>query len=189
MPQNIQLIIGSTRENRIGKSIAEWVVQQAKDNDVNLQVIDLKAINLPNFNAPIPPSRTPVTTEAGKAWASKIAQGDAYIFLTPEYNRSIPSSLKNALDYLVTEWKEKPATIISYGYIDGGSNATKHLTDILGWLKIDIRGKLNLELSKAKLDENGQIADIHSDLAPYENPFATMLNALVNTRKPEVISV
>ena len=125
MSKNIKLVIGSTRQNRVGKSIASWIEDKLANNStITLETIDLKEENLPIMDSPIPPAYAAVDTEAAKAWSRKIRTADGFIFLTPEYNRSIPASLKNALDYLVTEWKDKPAIIVSYGYIDGGKNAT-----------------------------------------------------------------
>ena len=61
------------------------------------------------------------------------------MFVTPEYNHSIPGALKNALDHLRNQWWDKPAGIISYGSI-GGARAAEHLRTILGELKIaDVR--------------------------------------------------
>jgi len=42
-------------------------------------------------------------------WARTIASYDAFVFVTPEYNRSVPASLKNAIDFLYNEWSNKVA--------------------------------------------------------------------------------
>lgn len=180
MPKNIKLIIGSTRENRIAPQIAEWVQTNANRTDISLEILDLKEVDLPAFAAPIPPAYAPTDTEAGKAWASQIEAADGFIFLTAEYNRSIPSSLKNALDYLVAEWKEKPAVIVSYGYIDGGQSATRHLRDIFDWLKIrTIEPTIALQLSQETVDENGQIKDSESSFAGYVDDLDRAVSELV----------
>ena len=120
MAKNIQLIIGSTRQNRVGAQVAEWVKRHAEAHEgINVEVIDLKQENLPFFDAPTPPLYAPDSSAAGQAWAKKIERGDGFIFVTPEYNRGIPASLKNALDFLVAEWNHKPAAVVSYGWIDG----------------------------------------------------------------------
>lgn len=170
MSKNIQLIIASTRSNRMADQIASWVTTQAaKNNDINLEVVDLKKVNLPKFDTPIPPAYAPIDTAEAKAWAEKIDSADGYIFLTPEYNRSIPAALKSALDYLVAEWKEKPAGIISYGWIDGGQSASNHLSDILGWLKVGVaETNAALHLKAEIMNEQGAIADIDKAFAEYE---------------------
>lgn len=179
MAKNIKLIIGSARQGRAGKQIADWLVDTAKQEGVNLEVLDLQTIALPNFDAAVPPAYMPTQTEAGKAWQAMIAEADGFVFLTPEYNRSIPSSLKNAIDYLVEEWKEKPAAIVSYGYIDGGSSATGHLQDIFDWLKIkNVGEKITIQLTQDTFDENGIFKDADATLGEYKEAFITSLKAI-----------
>ncbi len=184
MSNTIHLIIGSTRQNRLGADIAAWVEEQAAKNPtINLQVIDLLAENLPAFDAPVPPAYAPSQTEHGKAWAAKIAKTDRLIFLTPEYNRSMPSSLKNALDYLVDEWKGKPAAIVSYGYIDGGQKAAAHLSDVLGWLKLNLlAGSIHLHIKPDMMTPTGSFADITTAFAEYEKPLHEALRTLIDTQ-------
>ena len=168
MPKNIQLIIGSTRQNRLGPQIAEWVQKHAEEHeDITVEVVDLKEENLPLMDAAVPPSYAPIDTPEAKAWAEKIGRGDGYIFVTPEYNRGMPASLKNALDYLVAEWKDKPAVVVSYGYIDGGQSAARHLYDVLSWLKVaTAESSVHLKLSPEIMGENG-IADTEKAFADY----------------------
>ena len=180
MAKKIQLIIGSTRENRVGAQVAEWVATHARAfDDIDLEVIDLKEVNLPFFAAPIPPSYSPDTSEAGIAWAKKISEGDGYIFVTPEYNRGIPAALKNALDYLVAEWKDKPATVVSYGYIDGGQSALKHLHDVLGWLKVSTtESTVSIKLTQDMMGATG-IKDVDAAFADYETVIEDALKELI----------
>lgn len=180
MSKKIQLIIGSTRENRVGAQVARWVATQAeKHDDIELEVIDLKEVNLPFFNAATPPLYAPDGSEAGQAWAAKIAQGDGFIFVTPEYNRGIPAALKNALDFLVEEWKEKPAAVVSYGYIDGGQSASKHLHDVLAWLKVaTAESTVSLKLTQEMMGATG-IKDVNEAFADYELVIDEALQELV----------
>jgi NAD(P)H-dependent FMN reductase len=179
MSKKIKLIIGSTRQNRKGKAIADWLVDQANDEGVQIEVLDLKEINLPNFDAPIPPSFAPTQTDEGKTWQKQVGEADAFIFLTAEYNRSIPSSLKNAIDYLVDEWSNKPSLIVSYGYIDGGLSATKHLKDILGWVKSDVLDEsITIKFDRDTFAEDGSFADIDSTLSDTKIPFIQSLKLL-----------
>ena len=179
MSKNIKLIIGSTRQNRAGSAVAQWVEKHAQTTGITLEIIDLKELNLPTFDAPVSPAYAPTETEAGKAWATQIVEADGIIFLTPEYNRSIPASLKNAIDYLSSEWKEKPSAIVSYGYIDGGKGATNHLTDILNWLKATaIEPKTSILLTQDMFDETGAFKDIDASFAPYADTLQTALKQL-----------
>lgn len=178
MSKKIKLIIGSTREGRVGAPVAEWLVKVANERDVNLEVIDLKDENLSFFNGPSP-MYVPASTEEDKAWSAKITSGDAYIFLTSEYNRSIPAPLKNAIDHLYHEWGEKPASIVSYGYIDGGGSATKHLTDTLNWVKMKIVGPpVAITLAQDFFAEDGSFKDVDSALESAKVPFIEVLKAI-----------
>lgn len=177
----VTLIIGSTRQNRNADPVAEWVkAQVAKNPDVELSVLDLKAEALPFFESPVPPAYVPDATEHGKAWAAKIGESERFIFLTSEYNRSIPASLKNGIDYLVAEWNGKPAAIVSYGFVDGGGSATSHLKDILGWVKMKINTtNVALPLSQDIMNDSGTVADPHAAFADHADEFAATLAELV----------
>lgn len=178
MSKKIKLIIGSTRQNRVGDRIAQWFVTAAKDNGTELEVIDLQQENLSFFNGPSP-MYVPAQTEEGKAWSAKISEAEAYIFVTSEYNRSIPAALKNAIDYLFHEWGGKPAAIVSYGYIDGGGSATKHLTDILNWVKISVvEPTVAVQLTQDTFADDGSFKDIDAAMSAAKEPFLKALAAL-----------
>lgn len=129
----LQIIIGSTRPNRMTERLAKWVANEAKNlEDTTVDLVDLADYNIPFFDEAISPRYNPnrqINAEAGK-WVDKLSEGDAYIFVTPEYNHSIPGVLKNALDYITTELDKKPATVVSHGGV-GGARAIIHLKEIL----------------------------------------------------------
>ena len=62
------------------------------------------------------------------------AAGDAFVVVTPEYNRGYPASIKNALDYLFEEWRHKPVAFVSYGMTSGGMRAAAQLTEVVAGL-------------------------------------------------------
>ncbi len=174
--KKIKLIVGSTRQGRVGSYVSEWLVKVAKENDVALEVIDLKEENLPFFDG-VSPMYAPDLVY--KDWSAKITEADAIIFVTAEYNRSIPAPLKNAIDHLFHEWGEKPAAIVSYGYIDGGGSATKHLTDVLNWLKMKIvEPTVSIQLAQDHMGEDGNFKDVDSALDHVKAPFVEALKAL-----------
>jgi len=65
-----------------------------------------------------------------------VARGDAYVFVTPEYNHGTPPSLLNALDYLVHEWAYKPAAFVSYGGVSAGLRSVQMTKPVLLSLRI-----------------------------------------------------
>lgn len=72
------------------------------------------------------------STRAGRA--DTVRAYDGYVFVTPEYNRSFPGVLKNALDRVYAEWHDKAAGIVCFG-ADGGVRAAEALRPVLGALR------------------------------------------------------
>lgn len=179
MSKKIKLIIGSTRQGRVGKPLSDWLLRAAKDSGHDIEVFDLQEIDLPPFDAAVPPAYKPTETPEGKAWAQMVGDADGFVFVTPEYNRSIPSGLKNAIDYLTTEWKEKPAAIVSYGYIDGGKSAAKHLQDIFDWLKIkNVGQEMAILFNQQTFAEDGQFVDVDTALGGIKDDFKKSLQSI-----------
>lgn len=143
----LQVIIGSTRPNRAGKGVGEWVYEAAKNrDDIEVELVDIADFDLPLLDEPMPPSLGEHAKEHTKRWAEKIAEADGYIFVTAEYNHSVPGALKNAIDFLYKEWNNKAAGFVSYGS-NSGSRAVEHLRGIMGEIQIaDIREQLLLSL-------------------------------------------
>lgn len=136
---HIKIILGSTRPNRFGVQPAEWIKQLSAHytDKASFEIVDLKEIGLPFLDEPAPPST--VQEYAGdhtKAWASIIGPADGFVFVTSEYNHSVPASLKNAIDFLYKEWNYKPAALVAYGADAGGARAIEHLRNILSWVKV-----------------------------------------------------
>lgn len=185
MSKTIHLLIASTREGRVGPAIADWVQQQIKDKfDAEVKIIDLYDEKLPFFNNSVSPMRMPDNTPHGQAWAKKIKDVERMIIITPEYNRSMPASLKNALDYLWEEWHNLPTAIISYGHIDGGARAAMHLKDTLGWLKVNrIENELNIPLTVEMLNEKGQLKDHHQAFKTHAKELEVLVSELLDASK------
>ncbi len=145
----IAVIIGSTRPNRVGERVARWVHETAsRREDAEFELIDLLDYDLPLYDEPKPPSAGAHTKPHTIRWAEKVSGFDGYLFVTPEYNHSTSGALKNALDYLYSEWADKPAGFVSYGGM-GGVRAVEHLRGIMGQLHMaDVGTQLPLILSR-----------------------------------------
>ena len=140
--KKIGLIIGSTRNPRVGPSIAKLlhkVLVPKAEPRASLSVIDIADFNLPLFDESIIPARVTDPSQYGhehtRVWSRGISQYDGFIFLTSQNNWDIPASLKNALDYLFNEWSAKHILIVSYGG-HGGDKAASALTNICTGMKM-----------------------------------------------------
>lgn len=143
----VGIILGSTRPNRNGAAVAQWVLEQSqKRSDAEFELVDLVDFNLPVLDEPVPPSMGQYSKEHTKAWSAKVASFDAYVFVTPEYNHSTSGALKNAIDFLYKEWNNKSAGFVSYGSV-GGVRAVEHLRLIMAELQVaDVREQVALSL-------------------------------------------
>ena len=144
----IGIILGSTRPNRNGEQVANWVLDIAKRRtDAQFELVDLRDFPLPHLDEAIPPSLGQYQNDHTKKWAEKIASFDGYVMVTPEYNHSTSGVLKNAIDYLYAEWTNKAVGFVSYGSA-GGARAVEHLRLIAGELQMaDVRQQVALSLA------------------------------------------
>ena len=143
----IAIILGSTRPERKGEVVADWVVKQAAGRPATYDLIDLRDHPLPLLDEPVPPSMGQYTNDHTKAWAEVVAPYDGYVFVTPEYNHSTSGVLKNAIDYLYAEWNNKACAFVGYGSL-GGARAIEHLRAIASELQMaDVRQQVALSLA------------------------------------------
>ncbi|CAG9940141.1 unnamed protein product [Clonostachys rosea f. rosea IK726] len=142
----IAVVTCSTRSPRLNPFVTQSVYDllESHHKDASLALLDLAEQSLPLYNEPAVPSQLPrddptphYTHEHTQKWSATAKQFDAFIFVTPQYNWSVPASLKNALDYLYHEWSGKPAAIVTYG-VRGGGRAGGHLRQILMGLRMNV---------------------------------------------------
>jgi NAD(P)H-dependent FMN reductase len=135
--KNVLLIMGSTRASRICPKITEWVMQIGRcDTDFDCEIVDLANWPLPMDDEPIIPAKgVPYHQAHTRAWSEKIKSADAVVFVTPQFNWGYPAVLKNAIDHLYHEWRNKPAVIVSYGG-HGGGKCAEQLRQVAGSVKM-----------------------------------------------------
>lgn len=134
MPK-LMVVLGSVREVRVGKSIADWVCQEAAaDGRFDVDFADLKEIDLPFMDEPTHPRLQQYTREHTKSWAERVNAADGFLFVFPEYNHSYSAPIKNALDYLNREWFRKPVGFVNWGGNSGGSRAQAALRPVVSLL-------------------------------------------------------
>ena len=125
----IQVIVGSTRQNRLSEKPAQWICEYAKTKpELEVELVDLRDYPLPLFDEPTAPMHLQgkYSDERVQTWAKKVAEADGYIVVSPEYNHGYPAVLKNAFDVLYPEWNNKPVGFVSYGTL-GGARGVEQL--------------------------------------------------------------
>ncbi|APX22290.1 MAG: NAD(P)H-dependent oxidoreductase [Rhodobacteraceae bacterium] len=137
MALKLKVITASTRPGRIGPIVSKWVAEQAGAHDkFDVEILDLDSFELPFLDEPNHPAMQSYTKEHTKKWSAAVADADAFVFVTPEYNSFPPASVVNALQALVVEWERKPAGVVSYGGISGGLRASQELRTLLANMNI-----------------------------------------------------
>ena len=146
-PPRIAVVTASTRPERVGPEVADWVMGvAAQRQDAAYEPLDLADVGLPFLDEPEPASSGNYTREHTRRWSETISGYDGFLFVTPEYNRGLPASLKNALDFLYAEWNNKAAGIVCYGS-SGGLRAAEHLKAVLGELQIaTVRAQVSISI-------------------------------------------
>ncbi len=150
----VAVIIGSTRPDRNAPSIARWLTAQlARRDDLRVDTIDLADLDLPGvLPAPDDPRALQLT--------KRIADADAFIVITPEYNHGYPASLKQAIDVPYHEWHAKPVSFVSYGGMSGGIRAVEQLRQVFAELHaVTIRD--GVAFPGIRVDANGVADDAH----------------------------
>ncbi len=179
----IGVIVGSLRKESYNLKTAK-ALMALEPESLSFELLDIG--NLPMFNEDLeatPPSEW-------TAFREKIAASDGFIFLTPEYNRSVPGVLKNAIDvgsrpYGHNSWNGKPAAIasVSIGNISG-FGANHHLRQSLVFVNVPTMAQPEAYIGDAGslFDDNGKLTNestkdfLRNFLAAFEVWVSTHLN-------------
>ncbi len=153
----LQIVIASTRPGRAGPSIAAWFTEIARAHGgFEVEVVDLKEVDLPLFDEPNHPMRHEYVHDHTKAWSEVVARADAFVIVMPEYNHSFTAAIKNAIDYLHHEWAYKPVAFVSYGGVAAGTRAVQALKPTVSALKMmPIGESINIPFFQTHLDDDG----------------------------------
>jgi NAD(P)H-dependent FMN reductase len=166
------VIIGSTREGRFGPIVADWFIDQAKAHGgLDVDVVDLADVDLP---VALSPGLPPTPHIAGLS--RRLHAADAFVVVTPEYNRSFPASVKNVIDWHHAEWAAKPVGFVSYGGMSGGQHAAQALRGVFAELHaVTIRDTISFIHPWRTFGEDGR----HRDPAGPEQAAKAMLGRLL----------
>lgn len=153
---NILVVTGSVRPNSVNEKVVPVVVSQLEAKGVTVITADLRELDMPFFDAPVPASNPDFapTHEGVKRWTNMVDKADGVVLVTPEYNHTMSPVQLNAVDWIGSEWKGKPVALIGYGWTSGGGQA--HAT---------AREALAVNL-KAKVGDNQANLFLGQELAP-----------------------
>ncbi len=136
MPR-LQVIVASTRPGRVGPVVADWFVRLAEEHGgFDVAVTDLAELALPLMDEPKHPRLRQYEHQHTREWSARVEAADAFVFVMPEYNYTFTAPVKNALDYLHSEWAYKPVGFVSYGGLSGGLRAVQSLKPVVTTLNL-----------------------------------------------------
>ena len=170
----LQVIVGSTRPTRAAERVFPWVVERAqRDVAFEVELLDLRDWQLPFFQEHIGTigdfSDPTYSDPTVRAWNKKIAEGDAYLIVTAEYNHSVPGQLKNAIDNLFVSFalRNKPVGFVGYsGGIAAGTRAVEHLALIVIEAEaVPLRNSVLIPFVTNAFGEDGKPADPATGIA------------------------
>ena len=184
--KKIAVLIGSLRKESFNRKVAKTLIALAPES-LNLEIIEIDGLPLYNQDLDENP---PV------AWAEfreRVVKFDGVLFVTPEYNRSLPTVLKNAIDvgsrpYGKSVWNGKPGAIMSVspGPL-GGFGANHHLRQCLVFLNVPVMQQPEAYIGNvAKLfDESGKLTNdsMRESFTKFMQAFAAWVETNVSSGK------
>ncbi|NRP85634.1 NAD(P)H-dependent FMN reductase [Ensifer adhaerens] len=167
MTDNILVLYGSYRSDRLGIRLANYIVTSLRQRGNNAELIDAKDVGLPMLDRmykEYPKGSAPPEMER---LAAKIRGADAFVFVTGEYNWGMQPGLKNLTDHYLEEWFWRPAAIVSYS---GGRLSGAHAA--VPW-----HGTLS-EMGMVVISSTLAVASISTALDADNKPFGSGGDAL-----------
>lgn len=168
------VIVGSLRRESINKKLAEAIVGLSPPT---FDFFSITLADLPMYNQDLEPDRP----ESVRRFTSECASSDAILFVMPEFNRSIPAVLKNAIDWGSKPmdrnvWRDKPVAITgaSPGAI-GTAVGQQHLRQVMGILGSSVMGgEAYISFKPDLIGTDGRIQDqnVEAFLNAYMKRFA-----------------
>src|SRR6202051_3594 len=158
-PMNVCVLVGSLRKASLNGMLANALIWLAPSS-MKLEIVEIG--QLPFFNQDLETDSSPAQWTA---FRQRVKAADAVLFVTPEYNRSVPAVLKNTLDvgsrpYGSSVWDRKPGAVVSGspGGI-GGFGANHHLRQSLVFLKVPTMQQQEAYIGHADalFDEKGNL--------------------------------
>lgn len=178
--RNVAVIVGSLRKESFNRKMAHALAALAPSY-LKFEIVEIADLSM--YNQDLDETPPPIWG----AFRAKIKASDAVLFVTPEYNRSVPGVLKNAIDiasrpYGHSAWSGKPGAVVSVsvGAI-GGFGANHHLRQSLVFLNVPTMAQPELYIGNAAgmFDAEGRIKseDTRTLLQKFVDSFASWIEA------------
>jgi chromate reductase len=158
MAHHIAVVVGSLRRESFNRQLAHAVISLAP-TDFTFEFIDIGSLPLysQEYDADYP--------EVARQLKQRVEAADGLLFVTPEYNRSMPGVLKNALDWGsrpwgTNSWANKPGAVIGTSLgATGTALAQQHLRNVLAYLDVATLGQpeVFIKHDPATINEKGEI--------------------------------
>lgn len=158
--RDVAIIVGSLRKESFNRKLANVLIAMAPPS-LKLEIVEIRQLPLYNQDDDANPPA------ASAAFKARVQKADAVLFVTPEYNRSMPGVLKNAIDiasrpYGKSAWDGKPGAVISLspGPI-GAFGANHHLRQSLVFLNVPAMPQPEAYIGNAAklFDESGKLIE------------------------------
>ena len=155
--RKVAVLVGSLRQGSFTRRVAR-ALQAMQPDGLELDIVEIG--ELPLYNQDLETEKPPA---AWTAFRARVRPADAVLFMTPEYNRSMPGALKNAIDvgsrpYGHSVWSGRPCAVVSTspGAI-GGFGANHHLRQCLVFLDMPVLQQPEMYLASVDklVDEKG----------------------------------
>jgi chromate reductase len=184
-PYTVAVLVGSLRKDSINLKVSHALIDLAPIS-LKPTLVEIGGLPLYNQDEEVNPPL------AWRQFRDKINAVDAVLFVTPEYNRSVPGALKNALDvgsrpYGKNVWNDKPGAVVSAspGAI-GGFGANHHLRQSLVFLNVPTMAMPEAYIGGADklFDESGKLGnnDTRKFLQQFMQAFADWITANAKSR-------
>lgn len=186
MSKKIAVLVGSLRKESLNRKMAYQLIKLAPKS-LHLELIEIG--DLPLYNSDLDEQGSP--PDAWTRFREQMKQYQGVLFVTPEYNRSVPGALKNAIDvgsrpYGQSIWAKKPGAIISVspGAI-GGFGANHHLRQSLVFLDIPTLQQPETYIGQAGnlFNDNGELTneDTRNFLTMFMETYAKWVETILRT--------
>ncbi len=189
---NIAVLYGSARRSRQGIKAARFIVRKLEERDHAVTLVDSQEYALPMLDKMYKEYDSGDAPAPMEKIANILKSADGFVFVSAEYNHSIPAALKNLLDHFQSEYLYKPSGIVTYSAGPfGGVRALINLRAILAELGTpSIPSAFPVSQVQNAFDDDGNAVDdaYNERVVRFLDEFEWYANALQQARRTEACS-